>query len=171
MDTKRQTGIKLLSWKFYRKHPKRSRNTKRSLGFAATTKASGRRRNPTPPRRTLEETLSLHHCKIQESTIANEALWVDEQARCTHQGTCRCDKSSGGRPHFVWLLYYRWLACWCSVAILLKLYLCCTVVCYLIVWWDIQYYMCVAAFLEKCNIVDLLLCLLNHVMSLVIILL
>jgi hypothetical protein len=45
-----------------------------SLGFPATTKASGRRPSPASSRRMLEETPSLQHCQIKESTIANEAL-------------------------------------------------------------------------------------------------
>jgi hypothetical protein len=65
---------KMIILKTLQRNRKRSRNTNRSLGFSATTKAIGRRPTPTPPRRTPEETSSLHHCRIQESTIDSEDL-------------------------------------------------------------------------------------------------
>jgi hypothetical protein len=42
----------------------------------ATTEVIGSRPTPAPLRRTPEEMSSLHHCKIQENTIANKALWI-----------------------------------------------------------------------------------------------
>jgi hypothetical protein len=55
-----------------------------------------------PPRRVLEETLSLHYCEIQKTTISNEVLWVDEHACCKRHGTSHRGTSIEGRPLLSW---------------------------------------------------------------------
>jgi hypothetical protein len=38
---------------------------------------------------------------MNRTTIANEALWVDEQAYCKQRGTCRCGTSTGERSRAI----------------------------------------------------------------------